>query len=243
MNLEPLNRHENIVFQFSGGKDSLVCLHLLREYLHRITVVWMNPGDPLPELRAQMERVKEICPKFVEIHKDKFLQIAAYGFPVDVLPLRNQAELQGFLEDKRAMPLQSFMHCCENNMWIPTHQVTKQLGATLVIRGQKNSDGHKGPMRSGEVADGVELFFPIEAWTDAEVLEFIKDNEFLPENFEAGNNSLECWDCTAYLAEHTWKKTYLEKHHPEKAAEVSRRVIHIKREVMKEFEVLEAYYV
>jgi PP-loop superfamily ATP-utilizing enzyme len=51
----PFDRHAKAILFFSGGKDSLACLHLLREYWDRVLVVWANPGEALPELRAQMD--------------------------------------------------------------------------------------------------------------------------------------------------------------------------------------------
>lgn len=39
-----IDRHERVVLFFSGGKDSLTCLLLLRPYWDRLTVCWINTG-------------------------------------------------------------------------------------------------------------------------------------------------------------------------------------------------------
>lgn len=235
-----LDRHENIVLQFSGGKDSIACLMLLKEHLHRITVLWMNPGDTLPEHLEQMERVRAMCPNFVEVRSDVARSHAENGYPVDLLPVRNDRQVQ-FLSQQKRLPLQSFMACCMNNLMQPMHEATVRAGATLIIRGQKAADGHKSPVKSGDVLQGVEFWFPIEGWDDEQVLGFIEVSDLLPEHYERGHTSLECWSCTAYLAGHAWKQHYLQKHHPEKAAEVTRRIHLIKAEIMADLQHMEGF--
>lgn len=241
LDLSPLERHENIVLQFSGGKDSIACLILLRAHLHRITVLWLNTGETLPEHLAQMERVRALCPRFVEVRSDLAVSIARDGYPVDVLPLRNDRNVQFLTQQERA-PLQGFMACCMNNLMQPMHQATIDAGATLIIRGQKQADGHKSPVVSGDVRGGVEFWFPVEEWSDDEVLDFIAVSDLLPEHFERHHTSLDCWSCTAYLSEHAWKQQYLDQHHPEKGAEVRHRIAIIRKEIVAELKHMEAIY-
>ena len=43
------------ILMFSGGKDSLLCLLKLKEYLDVINVVWVNTGKNIPEVEAYKE--------------------------------------------------------------------------------------------------------------------------------------------------------------------------------------------
>lgn len=233
MDYNPLIQHENIILQFSGGKDSLACLMLLSEHLHKITVLWLNTGDPLPEYKAQMDLVRGICPRFIEVHMPIDQNIQLQGWPVDVLPMRNLPAVQ-HLTQQQHQPLQDFMTCCMQNLMMPMQGATKALKATLVIRGQKLADSHKSPLRSGDVVDGCEYWFPLEYWTDEQVLDFVQDSPLLPVGFQPHHTSLDCWFCTAYADELKWKQPYLEKHHPAKGAEIARRRIWIKNEIMAE---------
>jgi len=231
----PLDRHDNIVLQFSGGKDSICCLLLLREHLHRITVLWMNTGAALPETLAQMELVRAMCPNFVEVAGRQPEQVEANGYPVDVLPVRNHRETQ-FLTQQQRVPLQGFLACCYANLMQPMHEATLAAGATLIIRGQKAADHHKSPVKSGDTMAGAEYWFPLEGWTDAQVMGYIKGSALLPAHYADANTSLDCWSCTAYLQENQWKLPYLKKHHPEKGAEVQRRLILIRQEIMNDLQ-------
>ena len=44
------NRHEKIALMFSGGRDSLACLELYRDYLDKMTLIWVNTGANFPEI-------------------------------------------------------------------------------------------------------------------------------------------------------------------------------------------------
>ena len=37
--------HRHVLFFYSGGKDSLAVLMLLKNHLDKVEVVWVNPGD------------------------------------------------------------------------------------------------------------------------------------------------------------------------------------------------------
>jgi 3'-phosphoadenosine 5'-phosphosulfate sulfotransferase (PAPS reductase)/FAD synthetase len=56
----PIERHKpgKAVLQFSGGKDSLACLLLLRPWWDRLTVMWVNTGAAFPETLELMEAVR-----------------------------------------------------------------------------------------------------------------------------------------------------------------------------------------
>lgn len=220
------------VLQFSGGKDSLACLLYLKDQLAEITVVWCDPGDSFPETLAQMEIVKSLCPNFVVIIGNQPEVIKEHGYPVDVLPVRNHKMVQYNAQQKRPL-LQSFMDCCYKSMMEPMHKATLALGATTIIRGQKLSDHHKSPIKNGDVVDGITYWFPIENWTDEQVIEYVDASPLFPKHYRdnVAKTSMDCMHCTAYLAENQWKLPYLKHHHPEQGAEVERRLNAIRKEV------------
>lgn len=234
-----LNRHARIVLQFSGGKDSLACLLLLRPWWDRLVVLWLNTGACLPETIEQMKRVQAMVPNFVEITTNQPEQIERAGYPVDVLPLRNHAtvgKLCGFDRPK----LQSFLDCCYTNLMAPMHEAAKNSGATLIVRGQKRGDIHRGPYESGAVVAGIEYLFPVEDWTDEQVLDYVADSGLLPEHYDQGNTSMDCWNCTAYLSENAWKLRYLYERYPDKADVLRLRLEMIEREIDEDMRHLRA---
>jgi len=110
-------------------------------------VMWVNTGEAFPETLEQMELVKKMCPNFTEVQTNAKQQIDERGFPVDVLPMKNEKEVQ-FYTNTQIIPLQSFLSCCMANLMLPLHEATKLYGATLISRGQKLADKHKSSLHS-----------------------------------------------------------------------------------------------
>lgn len=225
--LAALGRHEHIALQFSGGKDSLAVLELMRPYLDRITVYWCNSGDPLPEHAAFVRAIGASLPRFIEIEGRVKEVVATMGMPSDIVPFAssNSARILGVLE---GTPLNDRYACCYKSIMEPMHERMLADGITLVIRGQKDADRLKGMVRSGEVDDfGMEHLHPIEAWTDAEVFDFLgRSGVEMPDHYGFGiGRSLDCALCTAWLEEN--RGAYLLERHPDLYLAYKNRIMRI----------------
>ena len=152
--MKELERHDRAVLQFSGGKDSLACLSLLQPWWEKITVLWANTGDAFPETIEQMRRIRDAVPHFIEVRSDATAHIADYGWPVDVVPTTNTAV--GKMLDGHDRPLlQHYTSCCGTNIWRPLCAAAADLGATLVIRGQRLDEHSRSSLLSGEIVEGI----------------------------------------------------------------------------------------
>lgn len=225
-------RKRKAALQFSGGKDSLACLYMLKPFWHQIDVVWLNTGAALPETLEQMVKIRAMVPRFVEIRSDQPADIARNGMPVDVLPVSCTSEHR-LVSVGDAPLMRPFLDCCRNNLWLP--MLHAMQGYDLIIRGQKNCDAKKAPIKSGDVENGVEYYFPLEEWTEEEVLGYLADNDIeLPPTYQYFKSSPDCWSCTAYLSENKGKREYLRRFHPEKSAVVEQRIQLIRSAVLGE---------
>ena len=95
--------HKNIVLWFSGGKDSMACLYLLKDYLSDITVLWSNTGKNHPELLDTVSRAKKLCPNFIEIKTNRDAQWKENGLPSDIVPIDYTKIGQGVTCKKKVM--------------------------------------------------------------------------------------------------------------------------------------------
>jgi phosphoadenosine phosphosulfate reductase len=212
---DAISRHERIALQFSGGKDSLAVLDVLRPYLDKITVYWCNPGDPLPEHAAFVRGIGSRLPNFVEIEGRLFETVSKYGIPSDIVPFSSSyaARAIGVIETH---PINGRYDCCFDSLMAPLHERMLEDGTTLIIRGQKSSDRYKGHLRSGDTdTSGIEYLYPIETWNDQDVLDYLWQHGIeLPDYYKAGiGNSIDCAVCTAWLSE--GKGAYLKERHPD----------------------------
>ena len=199
---------------FSGGKDSLACLLLHKEQLKNITVFYVNTGKAYPETLKLVEFAKSISPNFIEILVDIEGQNDHNGLPSDVVPI-NWTLLGQTQTCKKDVTVQSYLQCCFENIAKPLMDAAKHYEITHLIRGQRLDESHKSTAINGSIVEGITYLQPIERWSTADVLGYISKHMELPEHFNLGHTSLDCFDCTAYQKETKDVSSYRELKHPE----------------------------
>jgi phosphoadenosine phosphosulfate reductase len=217
----PLDRHTRIALSFSGGKDSLACVQLLKDRLDDITIYHLDTGDLLPEMRASVAAVESFAPHFVRVETDVAGWISQHGLPSDLVPYSSHAV--GLLMGETTTPLVGRYECCYANLMWPLFERVMQDGMTLLIRGTKSVDMARLPAASGEVVGGVELYYPLLDWTHEQVFAYLaREGVKLPRIYNYTTNSPECARCSAWWGE--GRAAYLKKYHPELWAEYDARL-------------------
>lgn len=232
-----LDRHERIVLQFSGGKDSLATLFLMEPWWGRMVVAWCNTGAAFPETQAIMNHVRRLVPNFHEVRPvlSQPDSIRLHGYPVDLIPTKCMSPLEELAGGFDGPRVQHFLHCCNRLIFKPMLEFVTEHQATLVIRGQRRDEPLTAPIQSGDVVDGVEYLLPIEDWTAEQVLAYLIDRGVpIPEYYSYTPRSLDCWSCTAYLDETPGLPRYMREHHPEKWTVVERRLLEIDAAISRE---------
>lgn len=208
---------------FSGGKDSLACLLLLKEFHADLRVIFVNTGHAYPETLAMVDKARALCPHFVEVRTDRDGQWEANGLPSDLLPIDWTLHARQFCGSKPVM-VQSYLQCCYENIMLPAWQAGTRLGITLMISGQRADEEKKAPVKTGTVHDGVELWHPIEDWTKEQVLDFCAADGPLPPQFALEHSSMDCSDCTAYAKHSRDRAQYARINHPELHADYLKKL-------------------
>ena len=210
--ISPLDRHEKIALSFSGGKDSLACVYLLRDRLDDITIYHVDTGDLLPEMRESVARVEAFAPHFVRIETHVSDWIAEHGLPTDLLP--HSAHPVGQVMGEPRHRLVGRYDCCYANLMWPVFERVQADGNTLLIRGTKRVDMNRLPAQDGEVVFGVEIHLPLLEWSHEQVFAFLALNSVpIPRVYELVTNSPECARCSAWWGER--RAEYLKKYHPQ----------------------------
>ena len=238
---EVIGKHSKIALQLSGGKDSLVCLHLLRDYLDQITVYFLNSGDAFPETLEIINSVKGKIPNFVEVAGRVKEVREFFGIPSDLAPSNANRFAMKLTSSESEVMVTDRYTCCSESIMYPMHKRMVDDGITLIIRGQKNADKHRASTQSGDIIDGFELLYPIESWTDEDVMSYLTTHGMeIPRMYTKFNSSGDCLGCTAWTED--GRGEYLKEYHPESYEqyknslsliynEVSKSLKHIKHEL------------
>lgn len=227
--------------QFSGGRDSLACLYLLRPWWPRITVLWANPGAPMPETLEQMAEIRRQVPNFIEVRGEQPAFIERYGPPSDLVPVW-QSFPGDALVSRPGKSVQSALACCFANFWRPMQAVVKGMGFTLLIRGQRDAEVRRNPAAvDGAELDGVRFWLPLQDWAHEHVSEYLAAIGVRPPTYyQATRASVDCWSCTAYLDDNMGKLAYLTERHPAMASELRRHLRRVERAVRPDYQRLAA---
>ena len=188
------------VLQFSGGLDSLVCLHLT-QHTPDMVVLTASTDGAYPERAVYLQAVEAAFPDLKFIHITTHRALDVYGYPVDVVPLRYTA-LGALIHGERRPRYQDAYSCCHRAIWEPLDRETRLLGATTVIRGQRADDRMRAPVKDGQTVDGLTYCLPIEGWTRLQVQRYADKHlpDLVPASYSQGEKtSRDCLDCTAYL--------------------------------------------
>ena len=195
----------------------MACLFLLKPYLHKITVYWVNAGDEFQETKKIIDHCKAFIPHFIEIKSDSQGWRDIHGVPSDLVPTYSSeiGRMLGF----GSMKVSDRFSCCFNNLMLPMHQRMKSDGITCIIRGQKLVDMPTVPLKSGDSIDGFEFYYPIEEWTNEDVFSYLKEVKApIHPCYEFGEHGANCTTCTAWWNEsqHQFRKAI----HPDIHAKV-----------------------
>lgn len=197
---------------FSGGKDSLACWLLCRH--EDPYVIWMNTGKVYPETMKVVELVRSQTDKFIELKTDQAAQNERNGLPSEIVPIDWTSEGM-HITGSKPVRIQSYLQCCWQNISGPLMDAAVKLGVKYLIRGQRLDEAHKSPARDGSEVGGLVLLQPIEKWSKQEVLDFIGKHMEIPDHFVLDHSSMDCYDCTAFLAHSVDRAEWSKARHPE----------------------------
>lgn len=233
--MTPLDRHGAGALHFSGGKDSLALVYLLRPQWDKLTLYHLDAGDLLPEVREIVASVEAMVPRFVRVNTDSSKWMTAHGLPSDLVPTSSSA--MGLMIGASTLPIVDRFTCCISNIMAPMHRRMLEDGHRLVIRGTKRADLARMPHENGDTGGGYELWLPLLDWSHDDVFAYLHSVDApICRVYEHKVQSPECATCPAWWSE--GRTAYLRKHHPELFEAYRRKLAAVAAEIAPHWRAL-----
>ena len=235
---EALSRHDVAAFQLSGGRDSVAALYAMRPFWGRFSVYTLDTGERFPEVAGVLSAIESDLGQEINIVRGDVAAVREHlGMASDLLPTDGATELGRMYSGATTKVIDRY-ECCWHAIMSPMHQRMIEDGVTLIIRGQRNSDYVKTPTRSGFSDGVVELLYPIEEWSDDDVMDFIERCDLpIGPFYDAGMKTTpDCMGCTAWWGEGRFE--YLKQNHPDVHATVMGRMREIKIHIDRHYKTM-----
>jgi len=190
---------DKLVVAFSGGKDSLVVLHIVRQYYPQVAVCFNDTGIEYPETKAFIKQIAkdwDLNLITTSYYKKTFWDcVEQYGFP---------EKTKSHFKDRGK---QYKAKCCYYLKEMPMRLAIRENGwlgmftGTTAVESQKRMFvAHQKGICYHTKHYNLCKINPILWWTQEEVWDFIR-KENLPYNrlYDIGARRVGCMPCTAYL--------------------------------------------
>ncbi|BCA55311.1 hypothetical protein W02_24510 [Nitrospira sp. KM1] len=199
---------------FSGGKDSMACLHLLRDQLD--CGIFVDTGYLLPETIHMVNYAASLLPVMHVVKTDRHRQNEEWGIPADIVPVDWTREAELF-SGRKALRIQSWVRCHIENVNLPVWGKAKSLGVTHLVYGARKDEEVNSNTQAEQVQDGMTVLCPLAEWTAPQVLAYLETKMEVPEHFYSvhDSSSLDCYDCPAFEATSQNRVAWMKTKYPE----------------------------
>ncbi len=212
---------DKVAVAFSGGKDSLVALHLALQIKPDITVLFVNTGIEFPETLEYIEQLKKDLKldNFYEANaKVNFWKLSEEkGIPVAG---RGNTTFMRDLSDKSGVKLSNA--CCHQMKEAPARRFYREHDIEGTVTGLRVSESlmrklnfaDYGALRYSSIYKTL-ISWPLYAWKDEDIFNYIKKNNLLLNPiYDIGYTRVGCWPCLQDMFYKDSRLFTLQEKHP-----------------------------
>ncbi len=220
---------DKVAVAFSGGRDSLVALHLMLQIKPDIPVMLANTTIEFPESLAYVRQLaKDWNLNFFETktHANFWKLAEEQGIPVAG---RGNTTFMRELSQKAGVKLSN--SCCRRLKETPARQFYREHGIEGVVTGLRVSESlmrkmnfaDYGALRYSKTYNTL-VSWPLYAWQDQDITDYIEANN-LPMNplYGMGYQRVGCWACLQDMFYKDSRLFTLQQQHPQMYNTISKK--------------------
>jgi 3'-phosphoadenosine 5'-phosphosulfate sulfotransferase (PAPS reductase)/FAD synthetase len=196
-----IEKAERPIFFCSFGKDSSVVLDMIRPYLHKTMVVFVDCGGVYPDVVEWADAQGAKMPNYLRIHAagDIWEYIKEHGWSVDIEP-EDLGELSDLLMQDDIVytsKVQLWSKCTRDRFWIPSYAFAQMYHPDLYISGERREDRPFADDWELRTHAAPAAFRPLLEWTDQQVWDYIDWHDIkLPKTFQSRQaDRRDCYVC------------------------------------------------
>lgn len=221
--VETLGGPEKVFVSFSGGKDSTVLLHLVRQCYPDVKAVFFDTGLEYPEIREFTKTIENV--EWLRPEKSVNEVWKEYGIPAiskeqanyiyDVRNIKdgktpekrlnfnggyNIAKKWIFMTDRDFVKYETSHHCCKYFKKLPSDNYVKETGRYPIVGTMATESKlrlNSWLRHSCNMFDGKKIQSrPLSIWTDADIWDYIKLYDLkICELYYQGHSRTGCFLC------------------------------------------------
>lgn len=198
---------------WSGGKDSTVLLHLVRQFSPQIPVIWNNTGVEFPETWPFIRSMAAEWKLDLHIAKpaagvDFWWCVDKFGWPLFGKDIRSSQDhhVQRRLSKRKGKAVEvarMSSYCCDWLKEKPSRELERGMGVKVNLIGNMVAESRtrwfawldRGSLYYGK-RRGMWVAWPLWAWTDNDIWTY-HDHYSLPhcKIYDMGHKRNGCWPC------------------------------------------------
>jgi len=196
-----IEKAQRPIFYCSFGKDSSVVLDMIKPWLDKTMVVFVNCGGVYPDVVEWADTKGAGLQHFMHIHAAGNIwdYIKKNGWSVDIEP-EDLGELsEALMQDPLVYTskVQLWSKCTRDRFWIPGYAFAEMYRPDLYISGERREDRPFADDWEIRTNAAPEAFRPILEWTDEQVWNYIDEHGIeLPPSFRSRQSDRrDCFVC------------------------------------------------
>lgn len=181
MDLSEIEKAKKPIFFCSWGKDSSAVLNMIKPWLDKTMVVFVDCGGVYPDIVEWADREGSKLPKYFHIQPTgdiwQDMREKGWNTDIEIADIGRHADMLHRSPVSHSHKVRLWTQCTMERFWIPGFVFTQMYQPDLFISGEKKSDRPYATDWDTRAHGVSKAIRPIFNWTDDDVWKYLDENK------------------------------------------------------------------